>query len=467
MTRPTARWADLRGSLAFLPGVMVAGFAALGIGLVELDAALDLNGSSFVFSGDGSAARTVLSVLAGSLITVAGLTFSITMVALQLTSSQYSPRILRTFFDDRLTQVTIGTFVGTFVYALLVLRSVGSVGTSAGVPRLSVTVASGLGIAAVVLLIVFLHHVSRLIQVSHIVAAIAHESLRRLDALYPERYGVEEPTAAGLDEWRAEPAGQVLPDRPGYVRRVELESLADVGDGDVRRLAVLVCPGDLVSVDTAVLEVWPGDVAERHRDELLAAVEIVSERDIEQDVDFGVRQLADTAIKAMSPAINDPATAVTCISYMRSILVRLAGRDLPSGVRRFPERGLTVHTRRRGFDEYLDALRQLNRYVAGDAWVATELLRALEACMAAAGRCGATERVQAAQELAAHGGRAGARGGQERGRPRFARAHRGARSSRPPAPDYSGWSSPRRRSAARARSSAASARRSAACACAS
>ena len=124
----------------------------LGIVLVEIDGQLDLDGSQVVFKGDGPAARTVLSVIAGSLITVAGLTFSITMVVLQLASSQFSPRILRTFFGDRVTQITIGTYVGTFVYSILVLRAVGSFGDAGFVPRLSVTVASLLGIGAVVLL---------------------------------------------------------------------------------------------------------------------------------------------------------------------------------------------------------------------------------------------------------------------------------------------------------------------------
>ncbi len=196
----------LTQSFGAVPGVIVSLFAILGIVLVELDRTLELGGTRFVFQGDGSAARTVLSVIAGSLITVAGLVFSITMVALQLTSSQFSPRVLRTFFADRITQLTIGVYVGTFVYALFVLRSVGSFGDSGFVSRVSITLASVLGIAAVVLLIVFLQHVAKLIQVSHIMGSIAHETLRRLDAVYPERYG-EPADADVLDDWRAEPSG--------------------------------------------------------------------------------------------------------------------------------------------------------------------------------------------------------------------------------------------------------------------
>ena len=137
--RLKALWPNLSQNLAFIPGLIIAAFALVGIILVQVDGQLDLDGVEYVFKGNEAAARTVLSVIAGSLITVAGLTFSITMVVLQLTSSQFSPRILRTFFGDRVTQITIGTFVGTFVYSILVLRAVGSFGETAFVPRLSVT----------------------------------------------------------------------------------------------------------------------------------------------------------------------------------------------------------------------------------------------------------------------------------------------------------------------------------------
>ncbi|MEO6496870.1 MAG: DUF2254 family protein, partial [Solirubrobacteraceae bacterium] len=154
--RAKGLWLNLSHNLGVIPGVIVFAFAALGVTLVEVDRNLDLEQVRWVFNGNGSAARTVLSVIAGSLITVAGLTFSITMVVLQLASSQFSPRILRSFFGDRVTQITIGTFVGTFVYSILVLRAVGAVAEAGFVPRLSVTVASLLGMGAAVLLIVFL-----------------------------------------------------------------------------------------------------------------------------------------------------------------------------------------------------------------------------------------------------------------------------------------------------------------------
>lgn len=389
-------WARLWPSLGFLPGLIVAGFAALGIVLVEVDRAIDLGGVGYLFQGDGSAARTVLQVVAGSLISVAALTFSVTIVVLQLASSQFSPRVLRTFFGDRVTQVTIGTFGGVFVYALLVLRAVGSAGGTGFVPRLSITVASVLGVVAVVLLVVFLNHVSRMIQVSAVTAAIAHDTLARADALYPEGYGNPDDEAGGrelLERWRETPPGVVLPSRPGYVQRIELEHLVRRVSGDVDRVAIRVRPGDFVSVETPVAEVWPAGAARQHAKSFRDAVAIESERDLHQDLEFGLRQLADIALRAISPAVNDPMTAVTCIGYMRSILVRVTERALPSPRRRFPGRGVEVLAFERSYEERLDVLLQVNRYVAGDAWVGGELLRALEACAEAARRCGARDRL--------------------------------------------------------------------------
>ena len=401
--RLKARWTDLARGLGFVPGAVVAAFAALGIVVVELDRRLDLSGVRLVFEGDGSAARTVLSVIAGSLITVAGLTFSITMVALQLTSSQFSPRVLRTFFADRITQVTIGTYVGTFVYSLLVLRSVGTFGDAGFVPRLSVTLATAFGIFAVLLLIVFLQHVAQMIQVSHVMGTIAHDTLGRLDRLYPERFGG--PAAAGgyaavLARWRAEPSGEVAPSRAGYVQRVALAALADRLAGEAERVAILVCPGDFAGAEAPVAEVWPPEAAAACRAAIRDAVSIRRERDLDQDVDFGLRQLTDTALKALSPGINDPATAVTCIGYVRSILARLTDRALPPPTRRFPEHGVTVTARTREYEEYLEVLLQLNRSARGDGWVTGELLRALEACATVASRSGATERADAIVSVA-------------------------------------------------------------------
>lgn len=396
-------WLNASQSLGFLPGLITAVFGALGIVVVEIDRSIDLEGVDWIFQGDGSAARSVLSVVAGSLITVAGLTFSMTMVVLQLASSQFSPRVLRTFFGDRITQITIGTYGGTFVYSLLVLRAVGSFGDSGFVPRLSVTVASVLGIAAVVLLIVFLHHVSQMVQVSHVTASIARATLERTEALFPEPFieGAENDAAGTLAGWRAGgPAGRVRCDRPGFVQRVAVDELAGALAGSAERVAVLVCPGDFVGSGDPIADVWPPSAAAGCARSVRRAVSIEDERDLDQDVDFGLRQLADIALRAVSPGINDPTTAVTCIGYMRSVLVRLAERADPPDAERLDDHDITVAIRRRRFADHLDMLLQISRHAADDGWVTEALLQAFAACGAVADENGAQARVATVRRLA-------------------------------------------------------------------
>lgn len=372
---------ELQKGLWFVPSLIVVLDGALSIALVVVDRHTRIAGGP-LFQGDASAARTVLSVISGSLITVAGLTFSLTIVVLQLTSSQFSPRILRTFFGDRLTQVTVGSYVGIFVYSILVLRSV----SGTFVPRLSVTVASALAIAAVVLLIVFIHHISQLIQVSYVTGDIAARTLARLEVLYPETHGDAEETDvdALLGEWHLERSGLVLPDRPGYLRRVDLDSLVGALAGTADRAVLLVCPGDFVSVEQPMVAVWPVSQARECGDAVRRTFQIERERDLDQDLDFGLRQLADTGVKAMSPGINDPTTACTCVGYLRSILARLAAREFPTPLRLYPEAGLTIVVRRREFEEYLESLVEIGRYSTEDARVTVALLDALRSVRAVA-----------------------------------------------------------------------------------
>ena len=394
-------WLALSQSLGAIPGLIVVLFGALAFALIEVDEALDLGNAPFLFSADPDAARTLLSVVAGSLITVAGLTFSITMVVLQLTSSQFSPRILRTFFGDRLTQVTIGMFVGTFAFSLIVLRTVGVAGGGGAVPRLSVTVSSALGISAVILLIVFLHHVSLMIQVSHVMGSIARATLARVDVLYPDVYAGDGKGAQEvLRSWRATPGGRVLPERPGYVRAIGLEGLAKALGDRASHVAVLARAGDFASLESPIAEVWPPEAADACDAAILDAMTIADERELREDVDFGLRQLTDTALKALSPSLNDPTTATTCVGYLRSILARLAEREYPPLLRRHDEHGVELLVARREFTDHLECLLQLGRSVGNDAWVATEILGAFAAVAAVADRVGADERLEAAARMA-------------------------------------------------------------------
>ena len=394
---PRARWLNLLHTLWFVPSVISVAYVALAEGLVQLDSAEQFR-NAFVFGGNGHAARTVLSVIAGSLITVAGLTFSVTMIVLQLTSSQFSPRVLRNYLGDRVAQVTIGSFVGIFAYCLVALRSIGDVEGGAPVPRLTITVASALALFALAMLIAFIHHIAQLVQASELTARLGRQTLEAIERLYPEQFdvGAEAENADDvLARWRDDGRpGLVLPEMPGFVQRVELGSLVRGLPEPQPCVHVPVAPGDFAFAGEPIAEVWPREAAGEIGELLRQTITVAGERDIDQDAHFGIRQLTDIALRAISPSVNDPTTAATCIAYIRSVLTQLAAREFPSEVRQGHDDGEPLVVRRRSFAEYLEALAEIGRYGASDARIAGDLLAALAAIAAAAAAGGVPERAR-------------------------------------------------------------------------
>jgi uncharacterized membrane protein len=408
-----ARMRNLFYGFAFLPAVIAVVLIGLAIGLVQLDRTGGAHGLDVGFGADAPTARTVLQTIATALITVAGVTFSITVVSLQLVSQQFSPRALRGFLADRINQVVAGAFVGIFAYSLLVLRAVRSdvAAQTQFVPSLSVTVAIGLAIVTLVLLLVFIHHMSTSIQLSSIAARIGRETLAGLGTLYPQRFG--RPAAADraqlVSEWHADGSPcLVYPERPGFVQSVTLDDLPAEITGEPVRIHVPVMPGSFISPGEPIAEVWAHDPGRLER-ALRAAVVIGNERELAQDTGYGLRQLADIAIRALSPGVNDPTTATTSIRYAGAVLAALSGRAFPDDVRRYPD-GSMVAVARPQFAHFVDvAITQPGRY-ATDPRVARVLLEQAALSAHSAARCGADDRtravIAAARRVAETAGRA-------------------------------------------------------------
>jgi len=370
---PTALLARIRGlfdGFWLVPGAVAASLAVLAFALVELDRAVGNDAVSFAFGGDASAARSILQTIAGSLITVAGLTFSLTVVVLSLVSGQFTPRSIPAFLADRVTQVTAGAFIGIFTYCLIVLRTVRDEedgGQDGFVPELAITTSVGLAVLAVGLLLFFIHHLGVSIQASSIVARIGKETLERIDTLPDEPAGdaAEPPGSPGV----------VASGRTGYVRHVALDQLAERTDGVCEHVRVCVTPGDFVTERDALAEIWPQRAAADAERHVRGSITIGIERDLRQDVLYGVRQLAEIAMKGLSPGVNDPATAVSAFGYLRAILERLAEQPLPAVIRR--DRAVAPL---RSFEDYVQgAFEQVGRYASRDASVVVSLLDALAA----------------------------------------------------------------------------------------
>jgi uncharacterized membrane protein len=381
-----ARFRNLLDGFWLVPGAVAVAVAAAGLVLVEID---DTGGEKGVglFPGDAEAARIVLSVVAGSLITVAGLAFSITIVTLQLVSSQFTPRALRSLLGDRTNQVVAGVFVGIFGYCLLVLRSV----REDFVPSLAVTGSIVLGLLGLALLLVFIHHVGQTIKVDHVCARVARETLQATDRLYPEPFGEPEPALPPLTG----PAGYLYVDRPGWVRAIAVDRLASSSRA-AESVEVLVAPGDFVTPARPVAAVRPPAAATAQAS---VAFEISRERDLDQDVGFGIRQLADIAVRALSPSVNDPTTAVTCVGYLGAVLEQLAGKGTPEPDRRLG--GVLVRAAGPPFERLLgEAFHEIGRHGQDDPRVVCAVLEALERVGTVAVSVGARNRVLAVADVA-------------------------------------------------------------------
>jgi uncharacterized membrane protein len=309
-----------------LPLAIGVAAIAAGILLPLLDEGLAEH-VPYLFQGGSDSARGLLSTIATAMISVTGLVFSITMVVLQLASSQFTPRILGDFLAQRTTQVTLGVFIASFVFALTVLRSVrgGNGVDEVVVPQLSVTAAFLLVIASMGSFIAFIHHITASIQVSSVIAGIGDRAVALADDLYPPAAPETAPT------WSPEPGTPRVAvsagEHHGVVTEIDVEHLTAAAR-DLGIVAVVdVAVGDFLAEGMPLVTAWgvddlDDDAVGRLRDGFVLEIE----RTMRQDVGFGVRQLVDIAEKALSPGVNDPTTAVQAIDALHRILRLLVTR---------------------------------------------------------------------------------------------------------------------------------------------
>ncbi len=315
--------------LSFL---LIAVDTRLGVGTVS-----DF-GLLYTFGPEG--ARAILSVIASSMITVASLIFSITMLSLQLASSQFGPRILENFMRDRSNQIVLGTFVATFLYCLVVLRSVRGTPDSSFVPHLTVAFAVVLAATGVAVLIYFIHHIATSIRIETLLDLLAKDGCNAVDRLFPEKRAdapfqdEDHKDGVRLPSNFDNGSGQVSADASGYVQNVGLNALMEIATKHDLVLRIEAPPGQFVTVDECLITVYPRDrVTKKIANRLRGAIVIGRNRTIYQDLGFSIRRIVELAQRSLSPGINDPTTALYCIDRLGEVFGRMAGRELPSPVR--------------------------------------------------------------------------------------------------------------------------------------
>lgn len=312
-----------RSSLFVIPAVMVLVSLVLSVLTQTFDVRTGVG--RLLFPGDFHSARSLLTAVATGSITLMGLVFSITMLVVELTSSQYSPRALRTFLRDRNSHITLGTFAATFAFALASLRAV----SAQQVPGTAVSLAVFLAFVNLGVFVQYISHMARKIRVSSIVSAVAEETDKAIAAFLSRRED------AGADrEGEPAPAKRGVAARShaaqrGYVVAVDRnELLAQAVELDVT-IDLLVATGDFVPAGAPLLEVVGASPPEV--DAFAAAVTLEGERSLDQDPRYGFRQLVDIAERAVSPSLNDPTTASTVIDVLHDLLAQLVAEPFPSG----------------------------------------------------------------------------------------------------------------------------------------
>ena len=378
------RWASLverlRTNLWIVPVSYSTTAALLAIGLVRLDGKLSREGSAwFLYGGQADGARELLSTIASSMLTIAGLVFSITILVLQLASSQFSPRVLRTFLADSITQRAMGMFLGSFVYAMMLLPEVRSETdtTPAFVPSFAVFVAFALVLVSVGMFVQYIHHMAHAIRAVNILARVARETRRSLERMYPSELRGESRRIEALPD--GEPATVLTNQGEGrVVVGVDESALMRAALADDLVIAVVPRVGDFVSQGAPLVRIW-GRLSED-----VAATEWIAlahERTPDQDPIFGFRQLVDIAERALSPGTNDPTTATQALDHLHDLLRYLCSREIPSPARREEdgEKKVRLYLPRPDFADYVQlSFEEIRLYGAASIQVVRRVRIALE-----------------------------------------------------------------------------------------
>lgn len=329
-------WEALHSSFWFVPTLMLACAMGLGIVLPWLDqhGMVMTDGLWWVYSRGAGGARSILETIAGSMMTVASLVFSITIVALQLASSQFGPRLLYNFRRDTSNQLVLGTFISTFVYCLLVLRTIQGEGNLTDVPQVSVIVGILLALASLGVLIYFIHHIAASIQADNVVAKVGAELHETISRMFPSNgrasSEVQSPSSASSQALEGR-RHAITASSSGHVQSINITVLAEVASNTQGVVEVLQRPGRFVMRGEAVASLRTDRAPDQTATaSICAAFTLGSQRTNTQDVGFGFNQLVEIAMRAMSPGINDSFTALRCLNELGAALCYLVQRPVPS-----------------------------------------------------------------------------------------------------------------------------------------
>jgi len=398
-------WVTVQNSFWFIPTTMIFVSFCASIVTLQMDNELEyqlflqslhigkdsLLDNFLVVGPDG--ARSVLTTIAGSMITVAGVTFSITIVALTLATSQFGPRLLGNFIQDRSTQFVLGSFNSTFVYCLLILRSIQSSQNTLFVPTVSVNLAVVLAIFNVGILIFFIHHISISLKAEKVITSVFNGLKRDIDRIFKDVRIDENGETVGNDHQHSQKIDErysretaVNNKSDGYLQAIDHDKLMDICDQHDLVLELYQKAGDFTVAGAAVARArstsWPG---ENVLNEIGSAFIYGSQRTPEQDVEYAIHQMVEVGVRSLSKGINDPFTAISCIDYLAAVLCTLSGKKLPNSHCHDSQGNLRLIIKTVSYGDFLDsAFNQLRQNSRSSIAVTIRLMEAfihIAACL--------------------------------------------------------------------------------------
>ena len=389
----------LRESYWFVPTIMAIAAVLLAGGMIAWDSYEGsgwMDSFSWLHASRPSGARQLLSAIGGSMITVAGTVFSVTIAAVVYASGQYGPRLLSNFMSDRGNQVTLGTFIATFLYCLIVLRTVRSPEESGGVgfvPNMAVLVAVLLAVCSIAVLIFFIHHVPSKLHINSVIEEVGGRLIKAIGHRFPHSIGAGRPERlrhpeearvppafrVGATPQEASEREQIAALETGYIQTADADEMMAQAKANGLVLRLRYQPGDFVHAGRTLAEATPPERCDEAAALAIAnAYAVGARRTAVQDLRFLIDELVEIGARALSPGVNDPFTAITCLDWLGAALSDLAGRELPSDLRVDEDGALRVIAHPETFAGFMErSVGAVVPYAASDVVVGVRLIRVL------------------------------------------------------------------------------------------
>lgn len=380
------KWDKLKGTFWFVPVLIIVTSIVLSFGLVYLDSILSLPqkgiGRLLVVNSSDSA-RVILSTISGAMLGVAGTVFSITLVVLTLASSQFGPSLIKNFMYVRLNQVVLGSYISTYLYCLLVLNAIKDGENYTFIPSLSILMAIIIAVSNIVLLIVFIHRIAVSIQADKVISDISDFITKQLPSLFNEITEETKASEENLNELATISAYRtcvsVKSPKSGYLQYIDNEALIEMLRKSGSLLDLHYRPGGhlVEGVEIGLLysdERWEAAQTQR----IFKHLVIGKTKTSQQDLEFSIYQMVEIASRALSPGVNDPFTAITCIDNLTTTMCYLAKAKFPSNYRFDSEGNLRIIADAMNFEGVLDAaFNQIRQFSIGNTSVMIRLMEAL------------------------------------------------------------------------------------------